>query len=138
MADSAKVVGDDLVVVHNQETVRLSLAVPLDGLDAWLEMDTQMPWREFHNTIRDTIMPAATRAKVVEAEAADSVFAFALVRGWANALNERLGKALSFLPFGEESEPPLPPTSGSDTGSEPTVSEPTVAPKRPRRTRQPS
>ena len=134
MADSAEVVGDELVVAHNQETVRLSLAVPLDGLDVWLEVAPDMPWRDFHNVIRDRVMPQEVREQIAAIESRNAAFAVALVRGWANALNDRLGKALSFSPFGEESEPLSPPTSGNDTESTPTALEPTPAPKRSRRT----
>jgi len=138
MADSAEIVGDDFVVVHDHGTTTLSLAVPLDGLDAWLDMDVNMPWREFHNFMRDQVMPAATRDQVAAIEATDAPFALALVRGWGNALNDRLGKSLSLSPFGAESELLSPPTSGSVTDFEPIAPEPTVRPRRSRSTPKPS
>lgn len=136
MADSAKVVGDELIVSHNGGTVRLSLAVPAEGFDRWLEFDTAMPWRELHEAVRDQVMPASAREQIVAAEQSDALWAIALVRRWVWALNERLGKSLSLSLFGEESEPLSQPTSGSDTGSAPTESEPTAPEKSPRSTRK--
>jgi len=138
MPDSAEVVGDELIVVHNQQTVRLSLAVPFERLDVWLAMEVDMPWRKFHNAMRDDVMPESAREQILEIEPRDSVFAVELVRGWANALNDRLGKSLSLPLFGEESVPPSPPTSGSGTDSTPTEPEPPAQPRRSRSTRKPS
>ena len=140
MADSAEVVGDELVVVHNQETVRLSLAVSLEQADVWLNLDTtaddRMGWREFHSFIRDRIMPESARAVMGEVEANDFVWAVALGRRWVAGLNERLGKALSLSLFGVDIVQPSPPTSGSGTGSVPTGSGSTAGPKPRSRTRK--
>lgn len=135
MPDTAEVVGDEFVVVHNQQTVRLSLAVSLEALDAWMGIDDDMAWRQFHTEMRDRVMPAQARERILAVETEDATFAVALVRGWANALNDRLGKSLSLSPFGEPSGPPLPPISGSGTESTPTEPEPTAPPKPLRRTR---
>jgi hypothetical protein len=135
MPDTAEVVGGDLVVTHDGSTFRLSLAVPLEALDVWLAASVEMPWREYHNMLRDQVMPTSAREQVVALEATDAAFAIELVRGWANALNDRLGKALFSAPFGAESAQPSPPTSGSDTASEPTESELPAPTRSPRRTR---
>ena len=134
MSDSFEVVGGELVATHDDRTVRLSLALPLDRLDQWLEI-TPGGWWEMHQQIRDQIMPDSVREQVQAEETLDAMYAVELVRRWVAALNDRLGKVLSISPYGEVTEHLLQPTSGSDTDSTPTEPAPTTPPKSPRRTR---
>lgn len=134
MEDSVEVVGGELVATHDGRTVRLSLALPLEKVDLWLEMKPD-GWWEMHQQVRDAIMPSSARDQIMAEEAVDSLWAIELVRRWVAALNDRLGKVLSISPYGSMSALLSQPTSGSDTDSTPTEPEPTVPPKSPRRTR---
>ena len=135
VADSFEVVDGHLVAVHGGRTVRLSLAVPLERFDAWLELEAGS-WWEMHTAVRDRIMPVEAADVVRAEETLDAVFGVELVRRWVAALNERLGKVLSISPFGDRSGQPSPPTSGSGTESEPTEPEPTAPPRSSRSTRK--
>ena len=109
------VVGDELLVTHNGETLRLSLAQPWERFDRWLELKDN-GWYELHGAIRDT-MPDSARDQVIALQATNALLAVEVVRRWSGALNARLGKCLSLLPSGESIEQPSPPTSGDDTAS---------------------
>lgn len=118
MPDTFEVVGDDLLVTHGTSTERLSLAVPMDRVQIWIDrVDGGVP-AENHSIVRDQVMPDAAAAYVREVEQIDGVRAFAIVARWSNALRESLGKALLLPGYTESTEPPSPPTSGNDSGSD--------------------
>ncbi|PFG16275.1 hypothetical protein ATK74_0809 [Propionicimonas paludicola] len=116
-ADDWEVVGDELVVPNGP---RLSLAIPLDHLDVWLDMENSAGWRAQHDRIRDQVMSDQAADAIRELERTDSMLAVQAVRRWVWALNERLGKSLDLLLSGGPTEQPSPETSGSDSDSEPT------------------
>ena len=113
MADLIRSVGDELLVTHGKTTLRLPLKVPMPALERWLDLPPETPWFDGFKVTRDEIMPAAARDAVAVIEGDDSAFAVKAVREWGRALDERLGKHLSFSPAGTGSGESLPPTSGS-------------------------
>ena len=126
MVDDYTTAGDVLIVPGG---ARLSLAVPMAVLDVWLEIDeAALSFRQVHDRLRDEVMPADAREHVVAVEAVDGVLAVEIVRRWSRALGERMGKSLLLSPSGASTEPPSPPTSGSDSDSEPQT--PTSSPSR--------
>ena len=131
MADAFEVVGDDLCVTHGRTTERLTLVVPFEAVAVWMEIGG-VPL-VVHQRLRDEVMPAEVREYVAAIEAVDGVRAMAITAKWSHALRECLGKALLPSLSGETTEPPSPPTAGSDTDSTPTAPA-----RRSRSTRKPS
>lgn len=125
MPDSYEVVGDDLCVTHDRVTTRLTLAIPWDRVGVWLAIPDGPP-TEFYLRIRDEVMPAEVRDYVAAIEEADGIRAIEVQSQWVFALSDRLGKALRRMRSGGATPQPSQPTSGSDSESEATGSEPIV------------
>lgn len=117
MSVSCKVSGDALVVTRDEATLRMALAVPIDRLEVWLEIDQDAPFWNVHQTIRDDVMPDEARDQLATIESVDAVDAVQVTAEWSRAIGVRLGKALSVSSSGVIIEQPSPETSGSDTES---------------------
>lgn len=115
MAVECIVSGDTLEVARDGKTYSLSLAVPIDRLSVWLDLDNDDGFAVLHQKIRDDVMGPAAQKFVGLVEQVDGIDAMEVTRSWSVALRGRMGKALSLSLSGDSTEPTSPPTSGSDT-----------------------
>ena len=125
MPDSYEVVGDDLCVTHDRVTTRLTLAIPWDRMEVWLSIPDGVPTGVYRR-ILDEVMPAEVRDYVSAIEDIDGIRALEVQSQWVFALGDRLGKALRRMRSGGATPQPSPLTSGSDSESEATGSEPSA------------
>lgn len=125
MPDPYEVVGDDLCVTHDRVTTRLTLAIPWDRMEVWLSIPDGVPTGVYRR-ILDEVMPAEVRDYVSAIEDIDGIRALEVQSQWVFALSDRLGKALRRMRSGGATPQPSQPTSGSDSESGPTNSEPTA------------
>ena len=125
MPDSYEVVGDDLCVTHDRTTARLTLAIPWDRMEVWLSIPDGVPTGVYRR-ILDEVMPAEVRDYVSAIEDIDGIRALEVQSQWVFALSDRLGKALRRMRSGGATPQPSQPTSGTDSESGPTGSEPSA------------
>lgn len=84
--------GRTLHVNHPGCRMDLSLVITLEQVDQLLDLPDPMPWRDQMRAVMP-LMPDATR-ELVEG-IPDGILQVEVVRAWIQAVNDRLGKALS-------------------------------------------